>query len=62
MTPAADGLPFVNTADCDSIEQSGDSISVTFTVSSGDGVYAHGEAEIKMADDRLILVYYSLDK
>lgn len=62
MTPAADGLPFVNAAVCDRIEQSEDIIRVAFTVNSGEDAYAVGNAEIKMTDKGLILVYYNLDK
>ena len=60
MTPAADGLPFVNTAVCDSVEQTGDTVMVAFTVRSGDDVYARGEAEIKLTDDRPVLVFYDV--
>ncbi len=60
LTPAADGLPFVNVAVCDSIEKSGDTYTVTFAVMGDYDVYARGEAELKETDGRLVLVYYNL--
>ena len=60
MTPAADGLPFVNVAVCDSIEKSDDTYRVTFAVMGDYDVYARGEAELKETDGRLVLVYYKV--
>ena len=62
MTPAADGLPYINTCVSDSVNLSGDIIEVRFTVYSGEDKYATGEAEIKITDDGMQLAYYHLKK
>lgn len=62
MTPAADGLPFINTCVSDSIDVDENMIKVRFTVYSGEDKYANGEAEIKITDDGMNLVYYRLKK
>ncbi len=62
MTPAADGLPFINIVVADSIDVVNDVIKVRFGVYSADDKYATGEAEIKITDDGMNLVYYSVRK
>lgn len=62
MTPAADGLPFLNKCVSDSIDVEEDIIKVRFTVYSGDDIYATGEAEIKITDDGMNLVFYKVEK
>ena len=61
LTPAADGLPFINTAVCDSIEKSGNTYNVTFSAMGEYDVYGKGNAILEQRDSRLILVYYSLE-
>lgn len=60
LTPAADGLPFVNRAVCDSAEYNDGTVSVEFSVYSGDDVYARGEAEISMTEGRPVLIFYDV--
>ena len=60
QSPAADGLPFINYSVADSIDVDEDIINVTFTVYSEDICYAKGEAEIKITDNGLNLIYYRL--
>ncbi len=62
MTPAADGLPFINVAVADSIDVENNVIKVRFGVYSDDEKYASGEAEIRITDDGMNLVYYRLEK
>lgn len=62
LAPAADGLPFVNTAVCDEITETESSVNAQFTVFSGEAVYAKGEAEMKKSDNGLILVRYNIEK
>ncbi len=62
MAPAADGLPFINVAVADSIDVVNDVIEVRFGVYSGDEKYATGEAEIRITDDGMNLIYYSIEK
>lgn len=62
MTPAADGLPFINTCVADSIDIDDDIIKVRFGIYSDEDRYASGEAEIKITDDGMNLLYYSITK
>ena len=62
MAPAADGLPFVNEAVCDTVEWDGDLATVRFAILSDGEVYADGEAQVKKTDDGLVLVYYNIEK
>lgn len=62
MAPAADGLPFINTCVADSIDVDNDIIKVRFGIYSDDDKYATGEAEIKITDDGMNLVYYYVRK
>lgn len=59
-TPAADGLPFINTAVCTSASQSDDILTAEFEIMSSDGKYADGTARFRTEGDSLILVYYSV--
>ena len=62
MTPAADGLPFINVTVADKFEIEDDKINVSFTIYSGDDFYAEGEAVIKHENDTFKLIYYRLLK
>lgn len=62
MTPAADGLPFINTCVADSIDIDDDIIKVRFGIYSDEDRYASGEAEINITDDGMNLLYYSIRK
>lgn len=62
LAPAADGLPFVNTAVCDKITETENTVNAQFSVFSNGEVYATGEAKIEKTDTGLILVYYNIEK
>ncbi len=59
-TPAADGVGYTNTCKADYISTSGDEITVEFTVYSDSAKYASGEAKIRITDDGMNLLYYSI--
>lgn len=59
-TPAADGVGYTNTCKADYVSVSGDEITVEFTVYSDAEKYASGEAKIRMTDDGMKLLYYSI--
>ncbi len=62
MAPAAGGLPYKNVAEADEVVRNGNNISVRFKVFTGTQLYATGEAGIEVADNGLVLTYYSVNK
>lgn len=61
-TPAADGLPYINTAQVDTVEYNNGIPTVTFTVYSAGEKYAEGEAKLMPENDGLTLLYYKIDR
>ena len=59
-TPSADGLAYKNYCEAEHTVYSGDVITATFTVYSGSGKYAAGEAKIRKTADGMKLEYYSI--
>ena len=59
-TPAADGLPYKNNAVVNSVEYSDDIIIAKFTIYSDGEFYADAEAKLRMENDELKMVYYSV--
>lgn len=57
--PAADGLPYINTAEVETVSYEDGVATVTFTVYSADEKYARGEARI-LTDDGMKLEYYKI--
>ena len=59
-TPAADGLPYKNNAVVNSVEYSDDMIIAKFTIYSDGEFYADAEAKLRMENDELKMIYYSV--